>query len=191
MIRNISYLAVLSVTVTRAAGFKSRRPDQITQTLTNSQASDGDVLESIWSPKWAPSPDTFSQLGLINASGPRQKRSRHDHGATLAEPRLLLDGAGIPTCPAPRNICSMPRVVTRGFGRHIDHLADAGRPVVGWLHLIHGLQGPADGSPRSSSAVRQFHRKPYDWHAARRAPFACAAQARWRRFHMRWRTWHQ
>jgi len=42
---------------------------------------------------------------LTNASGLQQKRSRRDHGASLAESRLLLDGAGLPTCPEPRNTC--------------------------------------------------------------------------------------
>ena len=40
---------------------------------------------------------------LTNASGPQQKRSRRDHGATLAEPRSLRDGAGLPIGPGPKN----------------------------------------------------------------------------------------
>ena len=52
--------------------------------------------------------DTLATTALINAfnaSGPRQKRSRRDHGANLVEPTRLLNGVGLPTCPAPRNTC--------------------------------------------------------------------------------------
>src|ERR1022692_1704310 len=39
----------------RGPEFKSRRPDQIPERLTDSRRSEGGVLASIWSPKWTPS----------------------------------------------------------------------------------------------------------------------------------------
>jgi hypothetical protein len=88
-----------------ARGFKSRRPDQIGQRRRDNQPPQGGVLESIWSPHGRHPARHTSHYSLINASGLRQKRSHRDHGASLAEPRLLLDEVGLPTCPAPKNTC--------------------------------------------------------------------------------------
>src|SRR5258707_640060 len=38
----------------RGPGFKSRRPDQIPQRVTDSRSLQSAVLESNWSPKWTP-----------------------------------------------------------------------------------------------------------------------------------------
>src|SRR5215471_16589458 len=112
-------------------GFKSRRPDQISQRLKDNQPPEGGVLESIWSPKMDAKRSTRCG-SLTNASGPPQKRSRHDDGSTLAESRLLLDGAGLPTCPAPRDTCLEATCSNRGPkpSRHAEPCYPLDRPHV-------------------------------------------------------------